>query len=983
LLQATHAQRKNAAKEWTTSDPFKTDVFIENYGQFNNWINSKDTVKYAINNSQKIFFLPTGIIYRLDIVEKEEEEKAEISKAKPEEEHRGRMHSYYVKMLWKGCNANAKIEATGESQGYYTFGEKGYENVKAKGYSKIVYKDLYPGIDAEYTIPAKGGIKYKLVMHPGADLGAVRMLYSGDVENILSDSLGNIDIKTPAGNIVDHAPFSFYTENKTPVSLAFGIKSNVISFNLKEQLTTNDKKRTLIIDPWTTVTSALITDNAAYDVDFDDHGNVYISGGTPPHQLAKYSSAGNLLWTFTNPATWAPTYFGYSKFCLIPQNETVFIGEGWNDSGPRIMKINAAGSLITTSPYYAGSEEIWVMFYNRCNNQICGFGGGTQTPNNIQQVTDTNLTTSNVSCFNTYGSPGNDISSVQMDYNGDFFALAPSTLYGVSGPNSLEKSLISANYNPPCAFDVSTGYNFGEGQNSGIPGFSGSGCYAFSNRANALALNINYVFSYDGITLIAWDKANGTQLGSVIVDPSYSGGMSRTHEGVTVDNCNNVYVGGTNKVHEYSFNGSVFTPSNVYTNYIPNEVYDLNIDKTSDVLYVCGLGFVSSFPVTSCPVNQLSISTHVDSCINAATVTVNSGTPPFTYLWSNGATSSTISGVPSGTYTVTVVDNSCILKNGIDTVVINAPYVMNINHDTTICSGTPVILSAQGANSYSWSPSTGLSSTTGSSVTATPNVTTTYTVTGTFPNGCTASLPVTVTIGNPPDVFISNDTSICNGGSVMLHTGGGLGYIWSPSASLDNATISNPTAHPTTTTTYTVSISTAGCNVTKSVTITVKTINAGITPDTSICSGEPAYLHASGGNTYFWIPPNGINNQYSSSPVATPDSSTTYFVTISDGGCEKVESVFISVYDCTLIIPNVFTPNGDEINDVFNIEYDGIESYSLIIFNRWGKIVYTTNDKNLHWNGKTPDGRNASEGVYYYILDVGPKTYHGTVTLLR
>ena len=89
LLQATHAQRKNAAKEWTTSDPFKTDVFIENYGQFNNWINSKDTVKYAINNSQKIFFLPTGIIYRLDIVEKEEEEKLNqipVSNKEEEEE---------------------------------------------------------------------------------------------------------------------------------------------------------------------------------------------------------------------------------------------------------------------------------------------------------------------------------------------------------------------------------------------------------------------------------------------------------------------------------------------------------------------------------------------------------------------------------------------------------------------------------------------------------------------------------------------------------------------------------------------------------------------------------------------------------------------------------------------------------------------------------------------------------------------------------
>jgi hypothetical protein len=65
------------------------------------------------------------------------------------------------------------------------------------------------------------------------------------------------------------------------------------------------------------------------------------------------------------------------------------------------------------------------------------------------------------------------------------------------------------------------------------------------------------------------------------------------------------------------------------------------------------------------------------------------------------------------------------------------------------------------------------------------------------------------------------------------------------------------------------------------------------------------------------------------------------------------------------------------------ILYEGPEDYHLIVFNRWGREVFKSDDKNQHWNGKTPDGLDASDGVYYYVLDVGTRSFHGFVTLLR
>ena len=164
----------------------------------------------------------------------------------------------------------------------------------------------------------------------------------------------------------------------------------------------------------------------------------------------------------------------------------------------------------------------------------------------------------------------------------------------------------------------------------------------------------------------------------------------------------------------------------------------------------------------------------------------------------------------------------------------------------------------------------------------------------------------------------------------------------------------------------------------------VEPLSLNLTGDTLICSqtGEQSTLiaNASGGTgpyTYAWTPVLGSENTYNVSPAQT----TTYSVVLTDTCGMKTKTTQITVeVQCEVEIPNVFTPNGDNNNDVFFIKnIDQHPNSKLIIFNRWGSKVYESNNYQNNW-----DGKNNSDGTYYYILTLlDASSYKGTVTILR
>jgi len=159
-------------------------------------------------------------------------------------------------------------------------------------------------------------------------------------------------------------------------------------------------------------------------------------------------------------------------------------------------------------------------------------------------------------------------------------------------------------------------------------------------------------------------------------------------------------------------------------------------------------------------------------------------------------------------------------------------------------------------------------------------------------------------------------------------------------------------------------------------------------PDTTICKGSSAFalrniLNTGSGATWKW----STGETGSNIQVVAPG---TYYATVTLGGCSASDTVVVK-NDCYINLPNVFTPNGDGVNDYFfprQLLTSGLVSFSMNIYNRWGELLFTsTSLTGQGWDGKF-NGVPQPEGVFIYVIDAafkdGQKEHHqGNVTLLR
>ena len=245
---------------------------------------------------------------------------------------------------------------------------------------------------------------------------------------------------------------------------------------------------------------------------------------------------------------------------------------------------------------------------------------------------------------------------------------------------------------------------------------------------------------------------------------------------------------------------------------------------------------------------------------------------------------------------------------------------------------------------------------------------------------------VTVTVNAIPVANISGDEDICLGSSTTLTASGGLTYQWSNGSTTASISITPPVSQW-----ISVTVSNAGCSDTDSVFITVLTPDyVDAEPDTSIVYGASVQIQANGGQSWVWQPPTWLSCSDCPDPVSTPDETITYTVTATDSnGCESVDYVTITVdLQCgAVFIPNIFSPNGDNINDVLYVRGNCIEYMQFIIYDRWGEKVFTGEEINDGWDG-TYRGEQLESGVFYYnlkatLLDDSEVTRKGTITIVR
>lgn len=288
----------------------------------------------------------------------------------------------------------------------------------------------------------------------------------------------------------------------------------------------------------------------------------------------------------------------------------------------------------------------------------------------------------------------------------------------------------------------------------------------------------------------------------------------------------------------------------------------------------------------------------------------------------------------------------------------------------------------------------------------------TYDTTGTYDvelisstlNGCKDTVLVQVNFAGTTPISISSGTTVCEGNSTQLTASGGFAYSWLPLQGLTNATISNPVATPDTTTTYTVTISTVNgfgdsCVQTLSATVIVADsasfqLTATVDDDT-IGLGEATTIHAITDTTLtiLWSPATGLNNINSYNPVASPETTTVYTVTMVDSsGCAKTASLTIYVISmkcnpADIFVPNTFTPNADGNNDVLFVRGNEITELYFAVYNRWGELVFQTSDMKKGWDGSY-NGVKADPAVFAWYIKA--KCFNGdelkkkgNVTLIR
>lgn len=171
--------------------------------------------------------------------------------------------------------------------------------------------------------------------------------------------------------------------------------------------------------------------------------------------------------------------------------------------------------------------------------------------------------------------------------------------------------------------------------------------------------------------------------------------------------------------------------------------------------------------------------------------------------------------------------------------------------------------------------------------------------------------------------------------------------------------------------------------------ITVENLVVNAGPDQEILSGESVVLNGTtNGISYYWTPAANLSTPTSLTTIALPETTTTYFLTASSANCTLSDDVTITITD-QLTIPGSFSPNDDGTNDTWIIKgIDAFPDAQVTIFDRWGQQVFEAVGYSAakSWNGQH-NGRNVTDGVYYYIVDLRDDQYKepfkGFVTVLR
>ena len=380
---------------------------------------------------------------------------------------------------------------------------------------------------------------------------------------------------------------------------------------------------------------------------------------------------------------------------------------------------------------------------------------------------------------------------------------------------------------------------------------SGGGTYSWSTNATTATINVNAAGNYI-VTITDGNGCKNTVSKTINVNPLPT---------VNITGATSFCQGGRTTLR--ASGGLTYRWSNNQTTDVITVTTAATYTVTATDANNCSAS--TSRIVTVNPLPSPAISGNNSACEGSNITLIASGGT--NYVWSNGATTPSVSVNQTGNYFVTVTDANGCLGSTNKNITINPLPNSEITGSSSICTGSSTILTASGGSTYLWS--TG--ETTASITISQAN---TYTVTVTSAQGCTKTASKVVTVNNTLQPNITGKNAFCAGDSTVLTTSGGTNYAWSNGATTSSITIRQ-------TGTYSVTVTNAnGCNGTSSIIVTSNPLPRPlISGSNSICEGSSTVLTASGGTSYRWL-------DGQTTPSVSVNQLGNYIVTVTDvNGC--------------------------------------------------------------------------------------------------
>jgi gliding motility-associated-like protein len=347
-------------------------------------------------------------------------------------------------------------------------------------------------------------------------------------------------------------------------------------------------------------------------------------------------------------------------------------------------------------------------------------------------------------------------------------------------------------------------------------------------------------------------------------------------------------------------------------------------------------------------------------------------------------------------YIVQVTDSNNCQTTDTVMVYVFSPAEADAGFNISSCANVPVQLNASGGELYNWSPSNYVNHDTINNPLAFPDKDMDFIVEVTDTNGCMDTDTMRITVFT---ISIDNDTLFCIGDSMQAFVSGDPATIfnWTPTIGVSDSSSFEPWLSPTVTTTYTVVATNAqGCTFQDEVLIEVPNPIASFdTTQLTGCEGVVInFTNTSNTDLSFvWNFSDGTNstdtyvekvfdfNQLAGAILEVTDQYGCQDTAAYNYATLGFDDYFINIDD----IPNVFTPNNDGNNDVFEIKVAGklYECTDLKIFNRWGQVQFLSSGNNIKWDGRNSVGMSVPDGTYFYTLSIKEKKYSGAINIYK